>query len=507
MGSDADQADATTGARRTMSHEPVLEARRVTKIFGGRAANDGVNITCQAGRVHALLGENGSGKTTLVSILCGQYQPESGEIYIHGRRRVFRSPADAMRAGVGVVHQDLRVVASFTVAENIVLGTRDRPNRVCKDRISKLARELGFGVDPEARVASLGVGEIQQVEILKLLYRGLEILILDEPTAVLTPQQSEELFKALRQLANQGKTIVVITHRLREVEAGADWVTVLRRGRVVGDGPISAMNSSTLASLMVGTDVPRVVETRAGTTGQVVLAMAGVGCIGSRGERHLTEVDLAIRGGEIVGIAGISGNGQRELADVAAGTRAADLGMCQVATSKRGYIPEDRLADALVGQMSIAENLVMRRYRDGRLGGRFWMHSRRVRDVAKSMVEEYDIPAPDIDAPVASLSGGALQRVVVARELSESPDLLVACQPTRGLDIRSTATVWSQLLDVRSRGAAVLLISEDLDELLTLADRIHVLCAGKVSSAFFQGEVDRARLGLAMTGVDAVMDL
>jgi len=475
-----------------------LSAHGITKYFDGKAANDSVDFSARCGEVHALLGENGAGKTTLISVLCGQYRPDSGEIQVDGEVRRFSSPRDALRAGIGVVHQDLRQVDRFTVAENVVLGTAQRVDRRAEERVEEIAGELGFHLEPRAVVARLTVGERQQLEIVKLLFRGMSTLILDEPTAVLAPQQSEQLFGALRRLADSGKAIVFITHRLREVTSAADVVTVLRHGRVVAHRPVDGAQPEELARLMIGDEAGPRIKAEPAPTGEPVLELRAVAC--GTGRRSLHGVDLTVREHEIVGVAGVSGNGQVELAEVAAGMLEPDSGDRRAAGETVAFIPEDRLATGLVGSMTIAENLSFRRFRRAPMSSRFWLRYRRLRDHAHDLIERFRIPVTNDNAHVASLSGGGLQRVIVAREMTEAPELLVAAQPTRGLDVVSAQAVRRQLLDARNGGAGVLLVTEDLDELLELSDRIVVMLAGKIVAELPRGSATRAELGRHMTG-------
>ncbi|HET8754463.1 MAG TPA: ABC transporter ATP-binding protein [Solirubrobacteraceae bacterium] len=475
-----------------------LSARGITKVFDGKPANDDVDFTVRCGEIHALLGENGAGKTTLISVLCGQYRPDAGSVEVAGEPRRFSSPRDALRAGVGVVHQDLRQVGRFSVVENVVLGTRDRVTRAAEQRVAEISRDLGFHLDPRAIVSGLTVGERQQLEIVKLLYRGMSILILDEPTAVLAPQQSDQLFRALRQLASAGKAVVFITHRLPEVIAAADVVTVLRHGRVVAHRPVAGARPDDLASLMVGDDAGEAVVAAPGSAGDPVLELQDAAC--GSGRRALNGLSLTVRRGEIVGVAGVSGNGQVELAEVAAGMLAPSRGTRAVHGEVVAFIPEDRLATGLVGGMSIGENLAFRRFGRAPMSRRGWLHRGRIREYAHQLMERFRIPASDHRLQVAKLSGGGLQRVIVAREITESPDLLVAAQPTRGLDIVSADAVRAQIVEARERGAGVLLVSEDLDELMALADRVLVMLGGRAVAEFGRGQATRAEIGRSMTG-------
>ncbi|MDQ6818125.1 MAG: ABC transporter ATP-binding protein [Actinomycetota bacterium] len=478
----------------------VLRARGVTKVFDGKLANDAVDFVVRSGEVHALLGENGAGKTTLVSILSGRYRPDGGQIEVDGARLRLGSPRDALRAGIGVVHQDLRQVERFSVLENVVLGTSQRANADAHTRVSELSHDLGFDLDPRGMVDTLSVGERQQLEIVKLLFRGLAILILDEPTAVLAPQQSEQLFDALRRLAADGKAVVFISHRLREVTALANTVTVLRHGRVVAHRPVAGASPTELATLMVGEGALGELQGRAGSPGEVVLELEQVS--DHEGRQRLRQVSLAVRRGEIVGVAGVSGNGQVELAEVAAGLRRPAHGRRRTNAHSIAFIPEDRLATGLVAPMSIAENLAFRRFRRRPMSTPVWLRHARMREHAKHLIERFRIPTSNQRAMVASLSGGGLQRVIVAREMTEAPDLLIAAQPTRGLDVVSAQSVREHLLVARDSGAGVLVVSEDLDELLELSDRILVMLGGRVVAQLAPEETSRSEIGLYMTGAN-----
>lgn len=481
-----------------MAGAVALRARALSKRFDGTLANDEVDFEARSGEIHALLGENGAGKTTLISMLCGQYRPDSGVIEVNGRQRKFGAPRDALRAGIGVVYQDLRQVERFSVVENVVLGTADRPSPAAEHRVRELSGQLGFDLDPRAIVNTLSVGERQQLEIVKLLFRGASILILDEPTAVLAPQQSEQLFAALRRLAADGNAIVFVSHKLREVTAAASVVTVLRHGRVVAHRPVADAAPEELARLMVGDESAGNLETRPGSPGESVLELEHVGY--EAGRRPLHDLNLVVRSGEIVGVAGVSGNGQVELAEVAAGLVDASGGQRRSTADVVAFIPEDRLATGLVGPMSIAENLAFRRFQRRPISTILWLRARQIREYARELIDRFRIPASNPRAPVGRLSGGGLQRVIVAREMTEEPDLLIAAQPTRGLDVVSAQAVRAQIIAARDSGAGVLLLSEDLDELLELCDRIVVILGGRIVAELPRGEATRRELGRHMTG-------
>jgi len=470
----------------------------MTKSFGGVNAVSEVDIAIQHGRIHALLGENGAGKSTLISMLCGQYRPDAGRIEVHGREVHLRSPKDALRAGIGVVHQDFRLVPPFTVTENVVLGTKTRADRKAEQRVMELAESLNFHLSPRAKVRDLVVGQQQQTEILKLIFRGMDVLILDEPTAVLTPQQAEQLFAALRTLADQGKAVVFVSHRLNEVADSADHLTVLRGGTVVADGPARGLGPRELARLMVGDAADRPVPPRAHRQPGPELLALRAATINTGGRNCLRDIDLSLHVGEVVGVAGVSGNGQRLLADAVAGIRSLDAGDRVSEATTVAYIPEDRLGTGLVGSMSIAANLAMRRYRKPGISP-WWVLPSRLRRDALPLIEDYQIPAgPAVEA--GALSGGGQQRVVTAREMSRTPDVVVASQPTRGLDVVSAAAVRERIVAVAERGGAVLVLSEDLDELREVCDRIHVMVEGRFVANLPVADASRALLGELMTG-------
>jgi len=479
---------------------PVLEAKAISKSFGDRLANDHVDLTVHQGEIRALLGENGAGKTTLISILCGQYRPDAGQITVRGHSLSLGSPRAALKAGIGVVHQDFRLVPRFTVTENVVLGTSAWAHHKAEADVAARARVAGFRLDPRTPAWALSVGELQQLAILKLLYRGLDILILDEPTAVLSPPQAEDLFISMRRLAADGKSIIFITHRLREVTEVADEVTILRHGRVVADRKVAGLNHHEMGTLMVGADdADRTIEGSSEAAGESLLVLDSVSVEG-RGVKALDFVDLVVRRKEIVGIAGISGNGQTALAEVAAGIVRPASGRRTSSASALAYIPEDRLNRGLVGSMSIADNLAFRRYRNQSMSHPLWLWTGRIAALARHLIDTFNIPTNRPRSMVSELSGGGLQRVLLARELSEDPDLIIAAQPTRGLDVASAAMVRGQLLGHRGRGAGVMLISEDLDEVLELSDRVLVIFKGAIVAEYAGKDLDRAEIGLRMGG-------
>ena len=483
---------------------PAVSMRGITKRFPGVVANDRVDFEAAAGEVHALLGENGAGKSTLSNILTGLYRPDEGEILLYGRPVELHAPRDALDAGVCMVHQHFRLVERFTVAENIALGDHRREGRsfrlryrAIERRVADLGERYGLAVDPRARVWQLSVGEQQRVEILKALYLDARILILDEPTAVLTPQEAEVLFETLREMAADGRTVIFISHKLHEVKAVADRVTVLRGGRSVATVAAAEATPRSLAALMVGRELVGGGTPAARAPGGVVLELDDVWAAGDRGGAAVRGVSLAVRGGEIVAVAGVAGNGQRELAETVAGMRPPTRGAVRVAgkTLRTGdprasigariaYVPEDRLGTGLAPSVSIASNLALKAYRER----------------AVELIQRYRIAAPGPAAPARLLSGGNLQKVVLAREFSSLPKVLVAASPTRGLDVGAIETVHAHLRDAAGEGVGVLLISEDLDEILTLADRIAVMYEGEIVGETARAGASVEEIGLLMAG-------
>jgi general nucleoside transport system ATP-binding protein len=495
--------------------------RGITKRFPGVVANDHVDFEASEGEVHALLGENGAGKSTLSNILTGLYHPDEGEILLGSTQVAFASPRDALDAGICMVHQHFRLVAPFTVAENVILGDHRgegkkfmvHPRRI-ERRVAELGERYRIAVDPRARIWQLSLGEQQRVEILKALYREARILILDEPTAVLTPQEAESLFATLRVMAAEGRTIVFISHKLHEVKAVSDRVTVLRGGKNVATVETRDTTPRALASLMVGRDVSAVVRVEPKhEVGEPVLEVRDLWAAGDRGGDAVRGVDLTVRAGEIVAIAGVAGNGQRELAETITGMRPAARGDVTVEgrrlrlgdprsaiQARVAHVPEDRLHTAVAPSLPIASNVVLKSYRGkGAARGPF-LRLAAIREHAAALIKRYDVRGGGPDLPARQLSGGNLQKVVLAREFESTPRLLVAASPTRGLDVAAIETLHGYLREAAAGGVGVLLISEDLDEILALADRIAVLYEGMIV-----GEIDAAvatvdELGLLMAG-------
>ncbi|HEY8631779.1 MAG TPA: ABC transporter ATP-binding protein [Candidatus Limnocylindrales bacterium] len=494
-----------------------IEARGIVKTFPGVLANDHVDFDLRRGEVHALLGENGAGKSTLMNILAGLYRPDEGEILIDGAPVSFSSPREAIAAGLGMVHQHFTLVPSQTVTENILLGL-DRPRFLLHERqseaeVAALAERFGMRVDPRARIWQLSVGEQQRVEILKMLYRGARILIMDEPTAVLAPQEADELFATLRSMTGEGRSVVFISHKLGEVLAIADRVTVMRRGVVTAAGlPTAGATKADLARLMIGRSVLETLDRTPFQPGPVVLGVERVSATNDRGRPALHDVSLDVRAGEIVGIAAVAGNGQSELAEVITGLRpcagSITVGGQPVTNDSPGsviargvaHIPEDRATVGSAPNLSLTDNLIMKRYREAPVARGWLMDDATARTIATNLKDQYAISAPSIDTQARLLSGGNLQRLILAREIETKPGLLIAVQPTRGLDVGAIESVHRLLLSLRQNGAAILLISEELDEILALSDRIDVLYEGRLVGSFPSAEADIGRIGLLMTG-------
>jgi simple sugar transport system ATP-binding protein len=498
-----------------------VELRGITKRFPGVVANDDVHFEAAAGEVHALLGENGAGKSTLSNILTGLYRPDEGEILIDGSPVEFHSPSDALEAGISMVHQHFRLVPPFTVAENVILGDHRGEGRklmVHPRRIERNVAELGtryrIAVDPRARIWQLSLGEQQRVEILKALYRQARILILDEPTAVLTPQEADSLFETLRVMADEGRTVVFISHKLHEVKAVSDRVTVLRGGRNVATVETKDATPRSLASLMVGRDVAMAERVeRDVEIGTPVLEVHDLWATGDRGGDALRGIDLTVREGEIVAIAGVAGNGQRELAETVTGMRPPSRGSVVVAGRKlRGgdareairagvaHVPEDRLHTGVAPSLSIASNVVLKSYRGGHVAYGPMLKLRTIREHAAQLIHRYDVRGGTPELPARQLSGGNLQKVVLAREFHGDPRVLVVASPTRGLDVAAIETVHRYLREAASRGVGILLISEDLDEILALADRVAVIYEGRIVGELDAAEATVEEVGLLMAG-------
>jgi general nucleoside transport system ATP-binding protein len=494
-----------------------LELRNITKRFGSLVANDSISLTVEPGEIHCLLGENGAGKSTLMNVLYGLYRADEGEIVLDDVVQKFDGPGDAMVAGIGMVHQHFMLIPVFTVAENVMLGNEQvgLAGRLDLDaargRVREIADRFGFRVDPDRLVEDLPVGVQQRVEIIKALSRDAEILVFDEPTAVLTPSETDELMEIMRQLRAAGKAIVFITHKLREVREVADRITVIRLGKVVGEASPSASNAE-LASMMVGRPVELTVQKNPPQLGEEALVVRDLTVIDETGHVHVDGLSFDIRAGEVLCVAGVQGNGQTELTEALLGLQSRVRGSIrldgmelvgrsvrQILNAGVGFIPEDRQVDGLVAGMSVAENLILDRSHGGPFARRGSLQLKDRDEFARRMLREYDVRAPGIDTSVGNLSGGNQQKVVVARELSRDLRLLVAAQPTRGVDVGSIEFIHQQIVATRDSGIPVLLVSTELDEVVALADRIMVLYRGRVVG-IVPADTPRDVLGLMMTG-------
>ena len=496
----------------------------VKKFPGGVVANDMIEFELHAGEIHGLLGENGAGKTTLMNILYGFYQPDAGSIDIFGQPAAFRSPSDAIKHGIGMVHQHFKLVSDMTVVENIVLGLKS-PKGILTDlasaeaRISSLAEKHGLHVDPRAQIWQLAVGELQRVEILKALYRDAKILILDEPTSVLAPTEVNDFFNSLRGLKQSGISIVLITHKLDEVMDVTDRVTVLRKGRKIATQPTQAVNKEKLAHMMVGEEIPPIADKTRTGAGEIVLEVRQLSVYDDRGLEAVKGVTFDVRKAEIIGIAGVSGNGQRELVQAIVGLRKPSSGSLKFAgkdiTGKPprrmidlglAYVPENRIEDASIAGFRLDENMILKDFDKPPICNRLvdriptLLNDKEITRRGEEAVKQFSIMTTGISAKARSLSGGNLQKLILARELSGQPSLIVVSQPTRGLDIAATEFVRSILVQQRNRGAAVLLVDEDLSELITLSDRVAVMYKGQIVGLLEPGQFNLKEIGLLMTG-------
>ena len=494
-----------------------VEMRDIVKRFPGVIANDHVTFIAKRGEIHALLGENGAGKSTLMNVLAGLYAPEEGDIFINGQKVTFHSPRDAIEAGVGMVHQHFRLVPTLTVVENVILGL-DEPRfklnlAEATQKIEALAEQYGLKITPDAFIWQLSVGEQQRVEIIKALYRGAQILILDEPTAVLTPQETVELFSTLRSMAAKGHTIIFISHKLDEVTAISDRVTVLRAGKVVAVVEAKDVTKEKLAELMVGRPVIFRLEKPEVAPGQEVLRAEDLHALNNKGLPALKGVSFTVRAHEIVGVAGVSGNGQAELSEALYRLRPLQKGKIylngqdvtkastrEIIRQGVAQVPEDRHKEGSIGDMDLAENLILKNYRQPPISRGPVISWKYVFDFAKNLIRRFDVKAPGIHTHARLLSGGNLQKLILARELSSDPALIIAMHPTQGLDVGATESVRELLLQERSKGAAILLISEDLDEVMQLSDRILVIYEGEIMGEVPADRADRNEIGLMMAG-------
>ncbi|HSF85399.1 MAG TPA: ABC transporter ATP-binding protein [Acidimicrobiia bacterium] len=502
-----------------MTDTPMLEMKGITKRFPGVLANDNVDFDVYAGEVHTLLGENGAGKSTLMKVLYGLYEPDEGEILLNGEPLHITDPTTAIEHNIGMIHQHFMLVETLTVAENVALGLpSNRGVRTDLDsvsaRIAELGSQYGLDIDPTAFVWQLAVGQKQRVEIIKALYREARLLILDEPTAVLTPQEVDQLFDTLRQLTADGRGLIFISHKLHEVLALSDRITVLRNGRVTGKTTPATATRHSLAEMMVGREVKLAPDKPESHTGTVRLAIDGLTVVGDRGTTMVDDLSLDVRGGEIVGIAGVSGNGQRELAEAIAGLREVAKGSIAIdgsdATNQRpaqvrehglAYVPEGRMKDGSIGTFTVSENLLLIDHNSPDFRSQGLLDFPAIRIHCQALVDEFAVKTPTLETPVRSLSGGNIQKLILARELSGTPGVLVASQPTRGVDIGAAEYIHKRLVEQRTEQTAILVISEDLDEVFALSDRIAVMYEGKIMAILDPAEATREQIGLLMAGV------
>ncbi|HET3317206.1 TPA: ABC transporter ATP-binding protein [Streptococcus pneumoniae] len=501
-----------------MAHENVIEMRDITKVFGGFVANDKINLHLRKGEIHALLGENGAGKSTLMNMLAGLLEPTSGEIAVNGQVVNLDSPSKAASLGIGMVHQHFMLVEAFTVAENIILGSELTKNGVldiagASKEIKALSERYGLAVDPSAKVADISVGAQQRVEILKTLYRGADILIFDEPTAVLTPSEIDELMAIMKNLVKEGKSIILITHKLDEIRAVSDRVTVIRRGKSIETVEIAGATNADLAEMMVGRSVSFKTENQASKPKEVVLSIKDLVVNENRGVPAVKNLSLDVRAGEIVGIAGIDGNGQSELIQAITGLRKVESGSIelkgdsivglhprQITELSVGHVPEDRHRDGLILEMMISENIALQTYYKEPHSKNGILNYSNITSYAKKLMEEFDVRAASELVPAAALSGGNQQKAIIAREIDRDPDLLIVSQPTRGLDVGAIEYIHKRLIEERDNGKAVLVVSFELDEILNVSDRIAVIHDGKIQGIVSPETTNKQELGVLMAG-------
>ena len=501
-----------------MTHENVIEMREITKIFGQFVANDKINLHLRRGEIHALLGENGAGKSTLMNLLAGLLEPTSGEIAVNGQVVKLDSPSKAASLGIGMVHQHFMLVEAFTVAENIILGSEITKNGVLDikkaiQEIKELSEKYGLAVDPSAKIEDISVGAQQRVEILKTLYRGADILIFDEPTAVLTPAEIDELMIIMKNLVKEGKSIILITHKLDEIRAVSDRVTVIRRGKSIETVEIAGATNQDLAEMMVGRSVSFTTEKNPPQPKEVILSIKDLVVNENRGIPAVKNLSLDVRAGEIVGIAGIDGNGQSELIQAITGLRKVKSGTInikgkdvvglpprKITEMKVSHVPEDRHRDGLVLDMTISENIALQTYYKEPLSKNGILNYTNIHNYARKLMEEFDVRAANDYVPASALSGGNQQKAIIAREVDRDPDLLIVSQPTRGLDVGAIEYIHKRLIGERDKGKAVLVVSFELDEILNLSDRIAVIHDGKIQGVVTPAETNKQELGILMAG-------
>ena len=503
-----------------MAGSTAIELKNITKRFGSIVANKGVNLKVYEGEILSILGENGSGKTTLMNMIAGIYFPDEGHIYVRGQEAVIRSPRDAFDLGIGMIHQHFKLVDVFSAAENIVLGLDEKGRydiRKVAQRVREISERYGFDIDPNKKIHEMSVSEKQTVEIVKVLYRGADILILDEPTAVLTPQETKKLFDVLRRMRDDGKSIIIITHKLHEVLSLSDRVAVLRRGEYVGEIETTKADEAMLTEMMVGKKISLNIARKEPHNPEERLVVRGISCISREGVKLLDDITFTARSGEILGIAGIAGSGQRELLEAIAGLQHLDKGEILYNNPKTkgvdnlrdktpmqirelgvrlSFVPEDRLGMGLVGSMDIVDNMMLRSYRGGHS---LFVQRKEPKDLAQRIISELEVVTPNANTPVRRLSGGNVQKVLVGREIAAAPTVLMAAYPVRGLDINSSYMIYNLLSQQKENGVAVIFVGEDLDVLLELCDRILVIGGGRVTGIVDARSATKEQIGLLMT--------
>ena len=503
-----------------MAGSTAIELKNITKRFGSIVANKGVNLKVYEGEILSILGENGSGKTTLMNMIAGIYFPDEGHIYVRGQEAVIRSPRDAFDLGIGMIHQNFKLVDVFSAAENIVLGLDEKGRydiRKVAQRVREISERYGFDIDPNKKIHEMSVSEKQTVEIVKVLYRGADILILDEPTAVLTPQETKKLFDVLRRMRDDGKSIIIITHKLHEVLSLSDRVAVLRRGEYVGEIETTKADEAMLTEMMVGKKISLNIARKEPQNPEERLVVRGISCISREGVKLLDDITFTAKSGEILGIAGIAGSGQRELLEAIAGLQHLDKGEILYNNPKTkgvdnlrdktpmqirelgvrlSFVPEDRLGMGLVGSMDIVDNMMLRSYRGGHS---LFVQRKEPKDLAQRIISELEVVTPNANTPVRRLSGGNVQKVLVGREIAAAPTVLMAAYPVRGLDINSSYMIYNLLSQQKENGVAVIFVGEDLDVLLELCDRILVIGGGRVTGIVDARSATKEQIGLLMT--------
>lgn len=503
-----------------METKAAIELKNISKSFGSVVANKNVCLTVYKGEILSVLGENGSGKTTLMNMISGIYFPDEGQIFVNSEEVVIASPKDAFKYKIGMIHQHFKLVDIFTAAENIILGLEDQNKfdiKTAAKKVKEIGEKYGFAIDPMKKIYEMSVSEKQTVEIIRVLYRGADILILDEPTAVLTPQETRKLFKILRRMRDDGKAIIIITHKLHEVLSLSDRVAVLRKGEYIGTVNTSETNETKLTEMMVGKKISLNIERSEPKNSVDRLKVEHINCINREGVTLLNDVSFNVKSGEILGIAGIAGSGQRELLESIAGLQHLNSGRIVYENPKTGesenlrdktpleirelgvrlsFVPEDRLGMGLVGNMDIVDNMMLRSYRKGKS---FFLERKAPKNLADEIIEQLEVVTPSANTPVRRLSGGNVQKILVGREIAASPSVLMAAYPVRGLDINSSYTIYNLLNQQKEHGVAVIFVGEDLDVLLELCDRIMVLCGGKISGIVDAREATKEQIGLLMT--------